>query len=70
MYDELLNEDFKKIIRYGKILVDINIPQVNTRILNIKDEYGVIWYCRLMDGNVYDLVDMKSLEKFPRTCNY
>lgn len=51
-------------------MVDIQVPQVNSRIMNIKAEDGTIWYCRMMDGKVYDLVDMDTLEKMPRICEY
>ena len=63
-------EQYKEIRRNGKILVDIDIPQVQSRIMNIKAEDGVIWYCRMMDGMVYDLCTMESLEHMPRRCNY
>lgn len=73
--EEIIKEMMDKyqgIRRNGKILVDIHIqvPQVNSRIINIKAEDGTIWYCRMMDGEVYDLVDMDTLEKMPRVCEY
>lgn len=43
---------------------------MNTRILNLKAEDGTIYYVRLMNGIVYDLVDMAHLEEMPRICNY
>ena len=53
------------------ILVDTDIPQVNTRILNIKAGDGTIYYVRLMNGKVYDLIDIAQLEKMPRIiCNH
>ena len=61
---------YQDIRRNGKILVDIQVPQVNSRIMNIKAEDDTIWYCRMMDGKVYDLVDMDTLEKMPRICEY
>lgn len=70
-------EMFKEMMDNTKIsagmeryLVDIQVPQVNSRIMNIKAEDGTIWYCRMMDGRVYDLVDMSTLEKMPRICEY
>ena len=71
--EEMFNEmmvKYQDIRRNGKILVDIQVPQVNSRIMNIKAEDGTIWYCRMMDGKVYDLVDMDTLEKMPRICEY
>ena len=71
--EEMFNEmmvKYQDIRRNGKILVDIQVPQVNSRIMNIKAEDGTIWYCRMMDGKVYDLVDMGTLEKMPRICEY
>lgn len=69
MQDRMMQE-YQEIRRNGKVLVDVDIPQVNTRILNLKAEDGTIYYVRLMNGIVYDLVDMVQLEKMPRTCNY
>lgn len=63
-------DKYQDIRRNGKILVDIQVPQVNSRIMNIKAEDGTIWYCRMMGGKVYDLVDMDTLEKMPRICEY
>ena len=71
--EEMFNEmmvKYQDIRRNGKILVDIQVPQVNSRIMNIKAEDGIIWYCRMMDDKVYDLVDMDTLEKMPRICEY
>lgn len=69
MFEKAMDK-YQNIRRNGKILVDIQIPQINSRIMNIKAEDGTIWYCRMMDGKVYDLVDMNTLEKMPRICNY
>lgn len=69
MFNEMMDK-YQGIRRNGKILVDIQVPQVNSRIMNIKAEDGTIWYCRMMDGKVYDLVDMDTLEKMPRICEY
>lgn len=69
IFKEMMDK-YQGIRRNGKILVDIQVPQVNSRIMNIKAEDGTIWYCRMMDGNVYDLVDMDTLEKMPRVCKY
>ena len=69
IFKEMMDK-YQGIRRNGKILVDIQVPQVNSRIMNIKVEDGTIWYCRIMDGKVYDLVDMDTLEKMPRICEY
>lgn len=69
MQDRMMRE-YQEIRRNGRILVDVDIPQVNTRILNLKAEDGTIYYARLMNGIVYDLVEMAQLEKIPRICNY
>lgn len=69
IFKEMMDK-YQDIRRNGKILVDIQVPQVNSRIMNIKAEDGTIWYCRMMDGKVYDLVDMDTLEKMPRICEY
>lgn len=69
MQDRMMQE-YQEIRRNGRILVDIDIPQVNTRILNLKAEDGTIYYVRLINGKVYDLIDMAHLEKMPRICNY
>ena len=69
MFKEAMDK-YQDVRRNGKILVDIQVPQINSRIMNIKAEDGTVWYCRMMDGKVYDLVDMDTLEKMPRTCNY
>lgn len=69
MQDRMMRE-YQEIRRNGRILVDVDIPQVNTRILNLKAEDGTIYYVRLMNGIVYDLVDMAHLEEIPRICNY
>ena len=69
IFKEMMDK-YQGIRRNGKILVDIQVPQVNSRIMNIKAEDGTIWYCRMMDGKVYDLVDMDTLEKMPRICEY
>lgn len=61
---------YQDIRRNGKILVDVQIPQINSRIMNIKAEDGTIWYCRMMDGKVYAIVDMDTLEKMPIICEY
>jgi len=49
MFKEMMDK-YQDIRRNGKILVDIQVPQVNSRIMNIKAEDGTIWYCRMMDG--------------------
>lgn len=69
MFKEMMDK-YQDIRRNGKILVDIQVPQVNSRIMNIKAEDDTIWYCRMMDGKVYDLVDMDTLEKMPRIYEY
>lgn len=73
VFSEMFDDQMKKyqdIRRSGKILLDIQIPQVNSRIMNIKATDGTVWYCRMMDGDVYDLVDMATLEHMPRVCDY
>lgn len=70
MQDRMMQE-YQEIRRNGRILVDIDIPQVNTRILNLKAEDSTIYYVRLINGKVYDLIDMAQLEKMPRIiCNH
>ena len=69
IFKEMMDK-YQGIRRNGKILVDIQVPQVNSQIMNIKAEDGTIWYCGMMDGKVYDLVDMDTLEKMPRICEY
>ena len=69
IFKEMMDK-YQEIRRNGKILVDIQVPQVNSRIMNIKAEDGTIWYYRMMDGKVYDLVDIDTLEKMPRICEY
>ena len=69
IFKEMMDK-YQGIRRNGKILVDIQVPQVNSRIMNIKAEDDTIWYCRMMDGKVYDLGDMDTLEKMPRICEY
>lgn len=70
MQDRMMQE-YQEIRRNGMILVDTDIPQVNTRILNIKAGDGTIYYVRLMNGKVYDLIDIAQLEKMPRIiCNH
>lgn len=61
MQDRMMQE-YQEIRRNGRILVDIDIPQVNTRILNLKAEDGTIYYVRLINGKVYDLIDMAHLK--------
>lgn len=63
-------DQYREIRRNGKILVDITVPQVNSRIMNIKAEDGTIWYCRLMNGKVYDLGTMADTEQTPRVIEY
>ena len=41
IFKEMMNK-YQEIRRNGKILVDIQIPQVNSRIMNIKAEDGTI----------------------------
>ena len=69
MFKEMMDK-YQDIRRNGKILVDIQVPQVNSHIMNIKAEDSTIWYCRMVDGKVYGLVDMDTLEKMPRICEY
>ena len=63
-----MTEKWKRLFQYGKIMVDISVPQVNSRFLNILYDDRV-YFVRMMDGEFYDIVDITN-DTFPRFVNY
>ena len=63
-----MREKGKTLLQYGKIMVDILVPQVNSRFLNILYDDRV-YFVRMMDGEFYDIVDITN-DTFPRIVNY
>ena len=63
-----MTEKWKRLFQYGKIMVDISVPQVNSRLLNILYDDRV-YFVRMMDGEFYDIVDITN-DTFPRFVNY
>ena len=63
-----MTEKGKQLFQYGKIMVDILVPQVNSRFLNILYDDRV-YFVRMMDGEFCDIVDITN-DTFPRTVNY
>lgn len=49
-------------------MVDISVPQVNSRFLNILYDDRV-YFVRMMDGEFYDIIDITN-DTFPRIVNY
>lgn len=63
------NAIYKEVIKYGKIIVDVDIPQVNTRILNVTYNEK-IYYFRVMNGECYDIVNLSDDNEYTRIVDY
>lgn len=46
--------------KYGTILTDMIFEELNVRIMNIKDRSGNIWFVRLLNGSVYDCINLSD----------